>query len=54
MEGNPIKYSDLVQADDSILNAIRQLDELSDSFTHLFNKTKEEAIKIKADRKSVV
>jgi hypothetical protein len=43
---NPIYYKDLVQADDSVLNLIQQLDQLSDSFMNKSNNIKKEAKEI--------
>ena len=53
MEGNPIKYSDLIQPDDSIEKAIRQLNELSDAFTFLFNIVQRDAKKALDELKDV-
>ena len=37
---NPIKYSDLVKPDNSISELIKQLDELSDSYTNALKNIK--------------
>ena len=45
---NPIKYSDLVKPDNSISELIKQLDELSDSYTNALKNIKAEAIQLAA------
>lgn len=45
---NPIKYSDLVSPDNSITDLIKQLDELSDSYTNALKNIKTEAIQLAA------
>lgn len=45
---NPIKYSDLVKPDNSISELIKQLDELSDSYTNALKNIKSEAIQLAA------
>lgn len=42
----PLKYSDLIQADDTINNLIRQLDEANDAYNNLGNSVKAEASRI--------
>ena len=42
----PIKYSDLIQPDDSIEKLIRQLDEANDAYTNIGNSIKAEAERI--------
>lgn len=43
---NPIKYSDLISPDNSITDLIKQLDELSDTYTNALKKIKAEAIQL--------
>lgn len=43
---NPIKYSDLISPDNSITDLIRQLDELSDTYTNALKNIKAEAIQL--------
>lgn len=43
---NPIKYSDLVSPDNSITDLIKQLDELSDTYTNALKNIKAEAIQL--------
>lgn len=50
---NPIKYSDLVKADDSITNLIKQLDELSDTYMNTSKNIKGEALQITASLQRV-
>ena len=45
---NPIKYSDLVSPDNSITDLIKQLDELSDTYTNALKNIKAEAIQLAA------
>lgn len=45
---NPIKYSDLISPDNSITDLIKQLDELSDSYTNALKNIKAEAIQLAA------
>lgn len=45
---NPIKYSDLVSPDNSITDLIKQLDELSDTYTDALRNIKAEAIQLTA------
>lgn len=45
---NPIKYSDLIKPDNSISELIKQLDELSDSYTNALKNIKAEAIQLAA------
>lgn len=45
---NPIKYSDLVSPDSSITDLIKQLDELSDTYTNALKNIKAEAIQLAA------
>lgn len=48
MAENPLKYSDLLQPDNSIENAIAQLKELNQTYTDTLKTVKSEAIKLKA------
>lgn len=43
---NPIKYSDLIRPDNSITDLIKQLDELSDTYTNALKNIKAEAIQL--------
>lgn len=43
---NPIKYSDLISSDNSITDLIKQLDELSDTYTNALKNIKAEAIQL--------
>lgn len=43
---NPIKYSDLISPDNSIIDLIKQLDELSDTYTNALKNIKAEAIQL--------
>lgn len=43
---NPIKYSDLISPDNSITDLIKQLDELSDTYTNALKNIKAEAIQL--------
>lgn len=45
---DPIKYSDLVSPDSSITDLIKQLDELSDTYTNALKNIKAEAIQLAA------
>ena len=45
---NPIKYSDLVSPDNSITDLIKQLDELSDTYTNALKNIRAEAIQLAA------
>lgn len=45
---NPIKYSDLVSPDNSITDLIKQLDELSDTYTNALKNIRAEAIQLTA------
>lgn len=53
MENNPIKYSDLIQPDDSIKQLISQLEELGKVYDGLSDKVKKEAAEMVAGMKSV-
>lgn len=46
-DNNPIKYSDLIQADDSISRLIKELDEANDAYSNLANSIKTQAAGIK-------
>lgn len=46
MADNPIKYSDFIAPDNSISDLIKQLDELSDSYTNALKNIKVEAIQL--------
>jgi chromosome segregation ATPase len=48
MDNNPIKYSDLIQPDDSIENLIKQLDEANEAYNNIGNSIKAEAQRISA------
>lgn len=48
MAENPLKYSDLLQPDNSIENAISQLKELNQTYSDTLQKVKSEAIKLQA------
>lgn len=50
---NPIKYSDLIQPDDSITKLIKQLDELSDSYMNVYENIRKNAIAVKASLEGV-
>lgn len=45
-DNQPIKYSDLVKPDNSITDLIKQLDELSDTYTNALKNIKAEAIQL--------
>lgn len=49
MAENPIKYSDLVKPDDSILQLIEQLAELNETYTATQENIKKEAISVRAE-----
>ena len=50
---NPIHYKDLVSPDNSITDLIKQLDELSDTYTNTLKNIKGEAIQLTASLKGV-
>lgn len=50
---NPIKYSDLVQPDNSISELIKQLDELGDAYANTLKNIKTEAIQLKVSLQQV-
>ena len=50
---NPIKYSDLIQPDDSITKLIKQLDDLSDSYMNVYENIRKNAIAVKASLEGV-
>lgn len=50
---NPIKYSDLIQPDDSIAKLIKQLDDLSDSYMNVYENIRKNAIAVKASLEGV-
>lgn len=50
---NPIKYSDLVSPDNSITDLIKQLDDLSDTYTNALKNIRAEAIQLSAVLKTV-
>lgn len=50
---NPIKYSDLVKPDNSILDLIKQLDDLKISYSDALKSVNSEAIKLKVSLQSV-
>ncbi len=51
MSGNPLSYSSLLKPDDSIQNAIKQLEELGKEYSSLLEKTKKDAIELEASIK---
>lgn len=53
MADNPIKYSDLLQPDESITKAISQLEQLSATYEAMLKKVNEEAIKLEVSIKKV-
>lgn len=52
-DNNPIYYKDLVAPDNSITDLIKQLDELSDSYTNALKNIKSEAIQLAAQLNKV-
>ena len=52
-DNNPIYYKDLVAPDNSIADLIKQLDELSDSYTNALKNIKSEAIQLAAQLNKV-
>jgi hypothetical protein len=50
---NPIKYSDLVSPDNSITELIKQLDELSDTYTNALKNIRNEAVKLAGSLENV-
>ena len=46
MDNNPIKYSDLIQPDDSISTLVKQLDEANEAYNNIGNSIKAEAQRI--------
>ena len=50
---NPIKYSDLIQPDDSISKLIKQLDDLSDSYMNVYENIRKNALAVKASLEGV-
>lgn len=50
---NPIKYSDLVSPDNSITELIKQLDELSDTYTNALKNIRSEAVKLAGSLENV-
>lgn len=50
---NPIKYSDLISPDNSINDLIKQLQELSDTYSTAIKKIKGEAVQLSASLKNV-
>ena len=48
MADNPLKYSDLIQPDDSIEKAISQLEKLNATYSATLENVRSEAIKLKA------
>lgn len=53
MADNPLKYSDLIQPDKSIENAISQLKELNDIYSQMSKSVKDKAISLSAELKNV-
>ena len=53
MADNPLKYSDLIQPDDSIEKAISQLERLNATYASTLNNVKQEAIKLQASIEGV-
>lgn len=50
---NPIKYSDLIKADDTIKDLAQQLDEASDAYTNLANNVKQRAAELQKQLQAV-
>src|SRR5690606_8696763 len=50
---NPIKYSDLVQPDNSITELIKQLDELGDAYRNTLNNINTQAIQLRVSLQNV-
>jgi hypothetical protein len=53
MAENPVKYSDLLQPDDSITKAIAQLEELKKTYTDMLKKISEDAKALETNLKKV-
>ena len=51
--GQPIRYQDLIQPDDSISTLIKQLDEANEAYNNIGNSIKEEATRISAAMKDI-
>lgn len=50
---NPIKYSDLIQPDDSIDKLVKQLDEANDAYNNLAGSIRAQAVSISASLKTI-
>ena len=53
MADNPIKYKDFISPDGSITNLISQLERLETTYTEMFKKIKDEAVKVEESIKKV-
>lgn len=53
MAENPIKYSELIQPDDSIENLIKQLDEASDAYNNLAGNIRAQSVSISASLRGI-
>lgn len=53
MAENPIKYSELIQPDDSIEKLIKQLDEASDAYNNLAGNIRAQSVSISASLKGI-
>ena len=53
MAENPIKYSDLIQPDESISNLVKQLDEANDAYSNLAKSIQQEAQRMSASLQMV-
>lgn len=53
MAENPIKYSDLIQPDDSIEKLVKELDEANDAYNNMAQSIKAQAVSISASLKTI-
>lgn len=53
MAENPIKYSDLIQPDDSIEKLVKELDEANDAYNNMAQSIKAQAVSISARLKTI-
>jgi hypothetical protein len=53
MTENPIKYSDLIQPDDSIEKLVKELDEANDAYNNMAQSIKAQAVSISASLKTI-
>lgn len=53
MAENPIKYSELIQPDDSIENLIKQLDEASDAYNNLAGNIRAQSVSISSSLRGI-